>query len=565
MLASPSKTRSTLNIDKIKVLNTLRFCMLLVFVLFCSLGVWAQEVPSYQSAAATSELESELARTEREMASRLEELEHLKQEQNAIEQSIEDAQTLFKEAVMSGDAAKKTKAADIIRAAEKALSTVKQKISSTQQLYNRAVESDRTERESAKLLKEPAPTDVQKTPLKDAIQKKTQAEQAEKGADLVEKRVATLQKMLEILSEQQKRLIKDIDKISEQLDEQNLPSEQRNDLLQSRQDLIAKQRELETNMVKLRQELVAAKVEQRIKSDKAAEETVKYKKWQKKILRSFIFMAAVVMLLMLLRKVVSNRVKDPQRRYYLNRSLSILMVFVVLIGLLIIFVRDFAYLVTGVGVAVIGMAIALQEMIASFFAWFLIQGLRGYRVRDWIRIGEHYGEVVDIGLLVTVLAQISAIDTKGETGGRWTGGLTLFSNSIIFKKPLVNYTRGYPFMWSSMTYTVTFESNWKHAEKLILEAAVNKEIVHAARQAAKKIEEMTTNFAIRVRNTKPVVRTRTGGNGVELTLLFLAHPEHRRRLMDKVNRQILEAINRANDVKFAYDTMRVIPTPPVES
>jgi small-conductance mechanosensitive channel len=565
MLASPSKTRSTLNIDKIKVLNTLRFCMLLVFVLFCSLGVWAQEVPSYQSAAATSELESELARTEREMASRLEELEHLKQEQKAIEQSIEDAQTLFKEAVMSGDAAKKTKAADIIRAAEKALSTVKQKISSTQQLYNRAVESDRTERESAKLLKEPAPTDVQKTPLKDAIQKKTQAEQAEKGADLVEKRVATLQKMLEILSEQQKRLIKDIDKISEQLDEQNLPSEQRNDLLQSRQDLIAKQRELETNMVKLRQELVAAKVEQRIKSDKAAEETVKYKKWQKKILRSFIFMAAVVMLLMLLRKVVSNRVKDPQRRYYLNRSLSILMVFVVLIGLLIIFVRDFAYLVTGVGVAVIGMAIALQEMIASFFAWFLIQGLRGYRVRDWIRIGEHYGEVVDIGLLVTVLAQISAIDTKGETGGRWTGGLTLFSNSIIFKKPLVNYTRGYPFMWSSMTYTVTFESNWKHAEKLILEAAVNEEIVHAARQAAKKIEEMTTNFAIRVRNTKPVVRTRTGGNGVELTLLFLAHPEHRRRLMDKVNRQILEAINRANDVKFAYDTMRVIPTPPVES
>ena len=59
MLALPSKARSPLNIDKIKVLNTLRFCMLLVFVLFCSLGVWAQEVPSYQSAAATSELESE--------------------------------------------------------------------------------------------------------------------------------------------------------------------------------------------------------------------------------------------------------------------------------------------------------------------------------------------------------------------------------------------------------------------------------------------------------------------------------------------------------------------------
>jgi hypothetical protein len=166
MLALSSKAISALNIDKIKVLNTLRFCMLLVFVLFCRLEVWAQEVPSYQSAAATSELESELARAKREMASRLEELEHLKQEQKAIEQSIEDAQTLFKEAVISGDAAKKTKAADIIRSAEKALPTVEQRISSTQQLYNRAVESYRIERESAKLLEEPAPTYVQKNTFK---------------------------------------------------------------------------------------------------------------------------------------------------------------------------------------------------------------------------------------------------------------------------------------------------------------------------------------------------------------------------------------------------------------
>jgi small-conductance mechanosensitive channel len=116
-----------------------------------------------------------------------------------------------------------------------------------------------------------------------------------------------------------------------------------------------------------------------------------------------------------------------------------------------------------------------------------------------------------------------------------------------------------------MTYTVTFESNWKHAEKLILEATVNEEITNTARQAANKIEEMMTNFAIKVRNTNPVVFTRTGGSGVELTLRFLAHPKRRRLLMDKVNRQILEAVNRANDVDFAYDTMRVIPTPPVES
>jgi small-conductance mechanosensitive channel len=539
--------------------------MVLTLVLFCRFGVWAQEVPPNQPAPVTSEIESELTQAEQEMKSRLKELENLKQEQKAIEQSIEDIKTFLTEAVMSGDTAKKTKATNSLSSAEEALSLIEEKISSTQQLYNHAVESYRIVSESTKLLKEAAPSDVQKTPIKKAMLKKTQAEQAEKGAELAEKKVTTLQEKLEIISEQKKRLVKDIDEINAQLDKQNLTRKQRNDLLLSRKNLIAIQKELEIKIVKLDQEMVAAKVEGRIKSDKAAEEKTKYKKWLENILKSFVFLAAVVILLVFLRKVVSNRVKDSQRRYYINRSLSIITVFVVLIGLLIILVRDFAYIFTGLGVAVAGLAIALQEVIASLFAWFLIQGPKGYRVRDWIRAGEQYGEVVDIGLFVTVLAQVSAIKPRGEIGGEWTGGLTFFSNSIIFKNSIVNYTKGYPFMWNSLRYTITYESNWKHAEKLILEAAVNEEIADTARQAAYKIEEMTTKFAIKVPKTKPFVRTGAGGNGVELTLRFLAHPRRRRLLMDKVNRRILEAVNRANDVEFAYDTMRVIPTPPLES
>lgn len=219
----------------------------------------------------------------------------------------------------------------------------------------------------------------------------------------------------------------------------------------------------------------------------------------------------------------------------------------------------------GLGVAVAGLAIALQELISSFFAWFLIHGSKVYRIRDWIRVGEQYGEVLDIDLFVTVLAQVSTIDTSGETGGRWTGGRTFFSNSAIFKHPVVNYTKGYPFICSSITYTVTFESNWKTAEKLILEAAANEEIAHAAREAAKKIDQMTTNFAIRVRNTEPSVRARIGASGINLTLRFLSHPRRRRLLVDRINRQVLETVNSAKDVQLAYDTIRVIPTPQLEA
>lgn len=93
--------------------------------------------------------------------------------------------------------------------------------------------------------------------------------------------------------------------------------------------------------------------------------------------------------------------------------------------------RDFRHLATGMGVAVAGLAVALQEVITSFFSWSLIRGSQGYRVRDWIQIGDQYGEVVDISLMLTTLGQVTPIGPRGEAGGGWTGGLTILPNSAI--------------------------------------------------------------------------------------------------------------------------------------
>lgn len=532
----------------------------MALILICGSGLWAQEQTVDQQSLESAGGESAVLNAEQEMTTHLKELEELEQERAEIEKTIGELSTLLEDAAASGDMDGMVKAKDNLRTAESSLSRVQEQISATLALYKGAAESYRIASQEARLAKESKSAGSQKTPLTEAMQLKEQARRTEKEVELAEKKIATIQENIGILNQQQEGVNEDINEISKALQDPNVNAAQRLDLMKNHQRLLEQEQELEDKLASRRQELVAAKVEQRIKLDKAAEEVLIYKKWRKKIIRSLVFIAIVITVLMILRMIVSNRIKTPHRRYYLNRSLSILMVFVVLIGLLVIFVRDFAYLVTGMGVVLAGLAIALQELLASFFAWFLIQSAKGYRVRDWIRVGEQYGEVVDIGLLTTVLAQVSPIADSGDTGGRWTGGLTLFSNSAIFKHPLINYTKGYPFMWCAITYTITFESNWKNAETMIAQAAVDKEISHAARQAAKNIDEMTTRFAIKVRDTEPSVRARIGASGVHLTLRFLAHPRRRRLLMDKINRQVLEAVSEAEDVELAYDTIRVIPT-----
>jgi small-conductance mechanosensitive channel len=280
---------------------------------------------------------------------------------------------------------------------------------------------------------------------------------------------------------------------------------------------------------------------------------------------SFGLLLAIVAVLLLARFLVSRYVEDPDQRYAANRALSIVTTFVLLFGLAIIFLRQFPHLITGLGVVLAGVAIALQEVILSFFGFFAIRGARGYRVGDWVRIGDYYGEVVDIGLLVTILEEVTPIEFTGHRGGVKTGALIWVNNNAIFREKMTNYTRGFPYIWCTLSYTITFESDWQRAVELLHEIVDNHdEIQTTAKLAHKKAAEAASDFAIKVENTQPRVRTWTADSGVELRLRFMAHPRRRRALIDAVNREVMTAVAATDGVEFAYTTMRVIPTPEVD-
>lgn len=127
---------------------------------------------------------------------------------------------------------------------------------------------------------------------------------------------------------------------------------------------------------------------------------------------------------------------------------------------------------------------------------------------------------------------------------------------------MTNYTRSFPYIWWVLPYTVTFESNWEHVEEILYEIVESHdEILTTAKLACKRVTEAAANFVIKVDNTAPRVRTWTADSGIELRLRFMAHPRRRSVLIDAVNRDILKAFSAAEDVDFAYNTLRVIPTP----
>ena len=60
---------------------------------------------------------------------------------------------------------------------------------------------------------------------------------------------------------------------------------------------------------------------------------------------------------------------------------------------------------TVLGLAGAGLTVAMKDFIVAFFGWFVLMGRNGIHVGDWVEINGVAGEVLEIGLLKTILLE----------------------------------------------------------------------------------------------------------------------------------------------------------------
>ncbi len=535
-----------------------------------SLAAQEREPPEPSSAkadSASAKAGTPLVKAERELARRLLEREKADEAEEAAAKSLEEAKGRLAEAVAADDEQAKDKAEAAVKAATEELAGAKTEAASAKQLAEQAQEAlDLAQREEEFRHRDATEASGKDAGLPfDAVFKKLeQAKNAREEAELAKKIAASLRKEVGLLRARLNTVRKESDEVQKKLSMQgSLSDELRANLWSERQQLTDESRNLSDQILARREEMLMAEATAKAKESQAANEERELGRWWHHVLRLVITFAAVLLAMLVLRAVVNRRVSDPQRRYYLNKVLSLLTALATVIGLVFVFADQYQNLLTLLGLSVAGVAIALQELIASMAAWFFIKGARGYRNGDWVAIGNYQGEVVDITFTHTTLQQCAPLADPATISGSLTGGLVVLMNNQVFKQPLVNYTRGFPYVWCSMVYTVTYESDWENARDLLHNIALAEpEIKQTAALAFAQIQRMSAELSIQVDSTDPVVRTWAAASGIDLTLRFLIHPRRRPTIQDRLNTLILRAIQKSGNIDFAYNTIRAIPTPP---
>ncbi|MDP8235729.1 MAG: mechanosensitive ion channel [Candidatus Erginobacter occultus] len=272
-----------------------------------------------------------------------------------------------------------------------------------------------------------------------------------------------------------------------------------------------------------------------------------------KLIRTGLVLLIGYLLIFGLVKVINRHVADLRSRHLIRKNVIYFLNLLIIFLVIFIWLQHLGSITIFISAVGAGVALALQEVILCMAGWLVIMMRRPFEVGDRIEFGEVQGDVIDIQILQTTMLEI----------GNWvgadqsTGRIVKVPNSAVFKKPNFNYSRGFEFIWNELRVLVTFESDWKKAEEIMLRRATER-AVGMEEIVKRKIKRMSRRYMIYYGKLTPIVYVKILDSGVELTLRYLTEARKRRSTEDELARWILEEFARTEEVNFAYPTYRIV-------
>ena len=272
---------------------------------------------------------------------------------------------------------------------------------------------------------------------------------------------------------------------------------------------------------------------------------------QQKLLFSILVVVALWLLHRFLRAGVTERIKNPERRYQWQKALGYTFTTLGVLTVSLVWIEGVQYAATYLGLVSAGLAIALKDPITNVVAWVFILWRKPFEVGDRIEIGQYAGDVVDQRIFQFSMMEIGNWVDSDQSTGR----ILHIPNGMIFTSGVANYTHGPDYIWNEIPVLITFESDWEKAKRLLQEIA-DAHDVSKNEETTREFEAATRKFLLKYNKLTPIVYTNVLDSGVSLTIRYLCKPRQRRGTAESIWEATLRAFANHTDIDLAYPTTR---------
>ncbi|MEA3554555.1 MAG: mechanosensitive ion channel, partial [Campylobacterota bacterium] len=262
-------------------------------------------------------------------------------------------------------------------------------------------------------------------------------------------------------------------------------------------------------------------------------------------------------------------IQDDDKQYTTNKLINFISIIIIIFIILFSYIENASYLVTILGFASAGIAIALKDWFMSMFGWMAIMTSGAISVGDRIKVTrdsiEVVGDVLDISLFKIAIREDVTL-TSYRTNRR-SGRVFFIPNNYIFTDMISNYTfDGLRTVWDGIDIYITFDSNHKRAVELAKSITTS----HAKGYTdltKKRLQKMRKKYVLRSANPEPRIFSMIEPYGIVISSWYYTNSHATLALRSTISMEILEAYKAADDIQIAYptQTLRVSNNSQVEA
>ncbi|TLD85337.1 mechanosensitive ion channel [Helicobacter sp. MIT 11-5569] len=256
---------------------------------------------------------------------------------------------------------------------------------------------------------------------------------------------------------------------------------------------------------------------------------------------------------------VRKYIHDNERIYTTNKIINFLNITLIVIILLFSYLDNVGYLVTVLGFASAGLAIAMKDLFMSVLGWIVIVVGGAVHAGDRIKVikdgAVYVGDVLDISVLRITLYEDITLTTYTEN--RRAGRIIFVPNNFVFTTMFSNYTHGgMKTVWDGIDFTITFDSDHARACHIARECA-KKYAKGYTESTRKQFIKLRDRFSLRNTNVEPRVFSLLEQNGIRISVWYLTNAYATLALRSSISAEIINAILQEPSIQIAYPSTTV--------
>jgi len=239
----------------------------------------------------------------------------------------------------------------------------------------------------------------------------------------------------------------------------------------------------------------------------------------------------------LVHGIVARIAPDSRRRHAVRIAVRFAVQVVGVALILLVIFGPPSQLATVLALAGAGLTVALKDFIVGFFGWFILMGPNGIRPGDWVEINGIAGEVVEVGLLHTVILETG----NWSDAGHPTGRKVTVVNSFAIEGHYFNFSTSGQWLWDEIEVPIP-----AGVDPYPIAEAVHKTVM-AETQTNIGLAEKEWQHAMPLHVGKtfapaPAIMVRPTTLGVNVIVRYITRANERHELRSRLFHQIVEVL-----------------------